>query len=151
MIRWAALGVAYLLMAGKLGMQEGAVALVGGGAAAWFSFALRRGVSRHFAFSGLPLGPLLRLAGALVRETASVGGVLFRAVLPGGRAIAGTVADQPFERGGEAPSEAARRGLVELGLSLSPNGYVLDEAAPGALILHRLAPQPASADRRWPL
>ncbi|MCR0981232.1 hypothetical protein [Roseomonas populi] len=148
--RWALLSGAYLLMAGQVQGAEIVVAVVGGGAAAWFSLALRRCAPKAFSFRAVRWRAFAGLPATLARETASVAAALLGSLSPGSRAR-GSVGGQPFEQGADMPEENARRALSVLGLSLAPNGFVLDEAAPGALPLHRLSPQPAAPDRRWPL
>jgi hypothetical protein len=77
-----------------------------------------------------------------------VGGVLIHAVA--GRHPSGILLRQPFATGATVPPDAARRAFVVLGASFAPNGVAVG-IAPGALLLHRLAPRPSSPDREWPL
>ena len=59
---------------------------------------------------------------------------------------------QPFRRGGDGPAAAARRALVTLGLSVAPNGYVLEIGDnQDDLSLHRLSPALPRPDPEWPL
>ncbi|MBP0492704.1 hypothetical protein [Roseomonas indoligenes] len=148
--RWALLSGAYLLMAGSVQGAEVAAAVIGGGAAAAFSMALRRCAPDPFSFGAVRWRAFASLPGTLVRETATVAAVLLRALFRA-EGERGSVAEQPFEHGPDSPEEAARRAFSVLGLSLAPNSYVLDEPVPGALALHRLSPQPPVPDRRWPL
>lgn len=58
---------------------------------------------------------------------------------------------QPFRQGtSDNPGDAGRRALVTLGLSLAPNGYVLDTPAAGGLLVHRLQPLPPAPNQEWP-
>jgi hypothetical protein len=63
----------------------------------------------------------------------------------------GVITRQPFRQGHDTPQDAGRRGLVTLGISLAPNGYVLSiPDSRNELVLHRLTPAAPSADRKWP-
>jgi hypothetical protein len=151
-LRFIAFALAYLLFAGQASLAECGMAVLCGLAATWLSLALRRRAKRPFRFASMPWRPFLGLPATMLRESARVGAALARALLPGS-APAGSTAPQPFQPGGEAAEEHARRALVVLGLSMAPNGFVLDDQPDGgsALLVHRLVPQAPATDRRWPL
>jgi len=150
LLRVVGLALLYLIFVGQLGWQEGAAALIGALLCCAFSLAQRRAAPQPFHFTPPPLRTVVSLLGALGRETGTVGLALLRAVT--GAPAGGQVTPQPFEPGGPDARDAARRALVILGLSLAPNGFVLDDTeAQEALPLHRLVPQPVAPDRRWPL
>ncbi|MFC0410135.1 hypothetical protein [Roseomonas elaeocarpi] len=150
LLRILGLALLYLAFVGQPTWQEAAAALIGAALFAGFSLAQRQTAPQPFRFSLPPLHAAVSLLGALGRETATVGLALLRAVI--GRPVRGEVTTQPFEPGGPDARDAARRALVILGLSLAPNGFVLDDTGEAeGLPLHRLAPQPVAADRRWPL
>ena len=142
----------YILFAGQVSVTEieaGAPAAI---AAAGFTVLLHRVTERPFRLKA----PWLRVLGeplaALLPDAVRVGRALLRALWRRPPGVVGPVTRQPFQEGGEDPASAARRGLVTLGSSLAPNGYVL--AIPdgeGALLLHRLAAVPPNPDQRWPL
>ncbi len=87
-------------------------------------------------------------------DTWRVGRVLLRTLAPGqahaARTAPGMLQIQPFRRGSDDPAEAGRRALVTLGLSLAPNGYVVDFATGSGLLIHRLQPVPPQPDQDWP-
>ncbi len=151
-IAWALLAGIYLVLVGQASATEVVAALLTGLVAALLSVAVRRTGKRRFRFRGVPWSLVLgRPALLLVSDTARVGAVLVRAVLHGPR-IHGATVRQAFARGGEDARDAARRGLVTLGVSLTPNSYVLrilDER--NEIRLHRLAERKPSANRAWPL
>ena len=142
----------YLLFAGEVSVTEieaGAPAAI---VAAGFAMLLHRAAERSFRLKA----PWPRVLGeplaALFPDAARVGGVLLRALWRRPLGPVGSVARQPFQEGGEDPASAARRGMVTLGSSLAPNGYVLGiPEGEGALLLHRLAAVPLDPDQQWPL
>ena len=144
----------YILFAGQVSVTEieaGAPAAV---AAAGFTVLLHRVAEPERAFR--LKAPWLRVLGkplaALFPDAVRVGRALLQALWRRPSSAVGLVVRQPFQEGGGDPASAARRGLVTLGSSLAPNGYVLgipDEEE--ALLLHRLAAVPPDPDQRWPL
>ncbi len=151
-VAWALLTGIYLVLAGQVSASEVVAGVVTGLVAALLSVAVRRDAGRQFRFRAVPWLVLLgRPALALVHDTARVGMALARAVLRG-QDVHGAVVRQAFARGGADAQDAARRGLVTLGVSLTPNSYVLrilDER--DEVRLHRLAERKPSPSREWPL
>lgn len=151
-VAWALLAGIYLVLAGEASTSEVVAAVVAGLAAALLSVAVRRTGERRFRFSGVPwLHVLGKPALNLATDTARVGAALARTVLRGPEAEGATVR-QVFAPGGEDAQDAARRGLVTLGVSLTPNSYtlrIMDER--DEMRLHRLAPRKPPANRAWPL
>ncbi len=149
---WGLLTGIYLVLAGQVSTSEVIAGVLTGLVAALLSVAVRMDAGRQFRFRGVPWTVLLgRPALALASDTARVGMALVRAVLRGPD-VHGAVVRQPFARGGADAQDAARRGLVTLGVSLTPNSYVLrilDER--DEMRLHRLAERKPSPDRAWPL
>lgn len=155
-VAWALMAGLYLVLAGTLSVSEGVAAALAGFLAALLSVAVRRTGERRFRFRGVPWPRLLvKPAQTLVSDTARVGAVLVRAVLRGPGvhdAPDGATARQNFARGGDDAQDAARRGLVTLAVSLTPNSYVLRIMdARDEMRLHRLAERKQSASRVWPL
>ena len=148
---WVLFAGIYLLLAGKITITE---ILAGAGATTVaLAFAvLRRGAARRRLRLRVPW---LQVIGAplvsLFPDAGRVALVLLRAVLRRPAGAAGSAVRQPFAPGTADPEDAGRRALVTLGISLAPNGYVLDLPNDGCcLLLHRLAPASPSADMRWP-
>jgi multisubunit Na+/H+ antiporter MnhE subunit len=155
-VAWALLTGLYLVFAGQVSVSEVVAGVLAGLAAALLSVAVRSKAKRRFRFHGVPWLLLLgRPALVLVTDTARAGGALARAVLHGPEvhgAPEGATVRQAFARGGDDAQDAARRGLVTLGVSLTPNSYVLrilDER--DEMRLHRLAEREPSANQAWPL
>ena len=155
-VAWALLTSLYLVLAGQVSTTEVVAGLLSALVGALLSVAARRVGGRRFRFRGVPWMVLLgRPAVVLVSDTARVGATLAHAVLqaPGVHGTPkGATVLQAFARGSEDPQDAARRGLVTLGVSLTPNSYVLrimDER--DEMRLHRLAERKPSANRAWPL
>ncbi len=149
---WALLTAFYLTLAGQASAVEVSAGVLAGLTGALLSAAVRRTGERRFAFRGVPwLHVLGRPALALASETAQVGRTLARAVLRGPDAP-GAVVRQEFAPGSEDAGSAGRRGLVTLGLSLTPNSFVLrvPDGRDG-MRLHRLAARAPSENRDWPL
>ena len=151
-VAWALLAGLYLVLAGQVSTTEVVAGLLSALVGALLSVAVRRVGGRRFRFRGVPWMVLLgRPAVVLVSDTARVGATLAHAVLqaPG---VHGATVRQAFARGNENSQDAARRGLVTLGVSLTPNSFVLrimDER--DEMRLHRLAERKPSANRAWPL
>ena len=153
-VTWALLTGIYLVLAGETSTTEVVAGLLTGLVAALLSVAVRKDAGRRFRFRGVPWLLLLgQPALVLVSDTARVGVALARTILRGPEgAPDGSIMRQAFARGGEDAKDAARRGLVTLGISLTPNTYVLrimDER--DEMRLHRLAERKPSVNRAWPL
>lgn len=151
MRRWLAIFLllcgAYVLFVGPFSASEALAmlpALLGG-------FGLAMLQSRHKTRTLTLRAPWLRLAArlavALVTDTLAVGTQLLRVLA---RTGTGHVSAQPFQPGGADARAAGRRGLVILGTSLAPNGFVTG-ITDDALTLHRLAPAARAKDTAWPL
>ena len=147
---WCVLAAFYLLFAGEVSRSEVLAGAPAAGAAACFTLLQARRERRLV----LPL-PRLRFIGrslaGLVTDTARVGWRLLVAVWRRPAGQAGLIARQRFRPGDDNATDAGRRALVTLGLSIAPNGFAVG-LAPGedALLVHRLVAVPADADRDWP-
>lgn len=144
------LGGFYLLCAGVTTVDEDAAAAITAGLAAAYATLVRAKAGRRFAL-GAPwhrviCTPVLQLAPDAWR----VAQVLAHGLIgPAGR---GRMVRQPFRHGGRGPSDAGRRALVTLSLSVAPNTYAADlPDGAEALLLHQLAQAASSPDREWPL
>jgi len=146
-LRWALLAGLYLVLAGETETAELVAAALAGAAAMALSLLLRYAAERHFRL-GAPRGRIaLKLPWALLRDSHRVMLALLKASIA---RHSGAVVRQPFPRMGEGATSAGHRALGVLLASLAPNGYVLAEEK-DALLIHRLAPAPPSADRVWPI
>lgn len=142
----------YILFAGEASATEIAAGVPAAIAVAGFTVLLHRVAGRPFRLKAPWLRVLAGPLAALLPDAVRVGRVLLRALWRRPPGAVGSMVRQPFQKGGEDPASAARRGLVTLGSSLAPNGYVLDiPDGEGALLLHRLAAVPSDPDQRWPL
>ena len=142
----------YLLLAGALSSTELLTAVPVAMAFTGLTILLRLRRDRHVSPPWPPVRACLHALASLLLDSGRVGRALMRALLHGPADAAGTVTPQPFHVGGRRdPSDAGRRGLVILGTSLAPNGFVLglspDEKN---LLLHRLVPVEPSRDTEWP-
>lgn len=152
LVTWVVFLGAYFLFAGQVSATEIVAGVPSSAAVGCFAVVLHRTQSRRFRLQG----PWWRILGlplaAVFPDAARVGRVLLRAVRRRPFGAVGVVAPQAFRPGGDDPAAASRRGLVTLGCSLAPNGYVLEiQQAAKTLLLHRLAPVPPNPDTDWPL
>ncbi len=148
-VSWLLLFPLYLLLAGQVSGEEVVAGILIAAVAASSGVLVSRFGGRfafRFRLGWIRLVP--QVAGQLATDLFRVGRVLVAALA--GRPQSAGIVRQPFEPGDPTPVHAARRGLVELGVSFAPNGLALG-IAPGTLLVHRLAPQPIAADREWPL
>jgi hypothetical protein len=148
-LAWVAFAALYLLLAGQVSAEEMvAASLIGFGILAFSRHLVH--LASHRLKLRLPWWRLLRsTAASLAKETVRVAALL----LPWRPFGEGVVMQQPFAFGGDAPADVARRGAVQLALSMAPNGIVLARPEGSeSLPVHRLDPrQPASPDRCWPV
>lgn len=138
----------YLVLAGQVSTDEVIAALLAGAAATGLALAVPRVAARHFDFAGVPWARLLLATlRSLASETWQVGLRLLRPRPQGGRIVR-----WPLQAHGDRRQKAARRGLVTLGLSLTPNGYMLSVLPDREEVLvHQLVPDDPPPNREWPL
>ena len=147
---WVVLLGLYILFAGTVSVTELIAGLVAVTVTAGLLVALRH-EPRRSVRARPPVRIVLHSTVAVFADAWHVGRVLLRAILRRPDGQAGQVVRQPFRQGGDDAREAGRRGIVVLAASLAPNGYVLHiPNKENALVLHRLAPAPATGDREWP-
>jgi multisubunit Na+/H+ antiporter MnhE subunit len=137
---WAALVGVWLLLVDTFRLDE---LIVGAGAAAIgatvASAVLRRGYIEFWPRARWWLEAPYVLADA-IRDCAVLGGALWRRAVRGER-VQGGMSRVPFEHGGQNGRDGARRALVNFGISLTPNSYVVDIDPEGnSLLVHRLVP-----------
>ena len=143
----------YALFAGEVSRNEAIAGVTLAVVMTAYASLLRRLRHRHLSLASAPWAHLvLGSAASLVSDTLRVGAVLLRSLNRRPRGAVGLVSRQPFRSGSDNPRDAGRRGLVTLGISLAPNGYVLELPAGGdAIILHRLVDVAPATDRKWPV
>ena len=115
---------------------------------------LLRSRSRRFAYPQGAAGATMRAIAAILPDSVRVGRELGLAIIQHRTTSRGCIAMQPFQTGDEGGQDAARRALTILGISLSPNGFVID-APPGntspAIAVHQLRQAPPKPDPEWPV
>lgn len=144
-ISWTALfeGL-YLLLAGNLSQAE---ILVGAGVAILAGSLLtlaRRLRLIRFRPKVRWLVPFLRLPAATLHESWMLMAALFRQVLRR-RRISGFWVEVPYQGGGDDGRSSARRALTTLGVTFTPNDYVVS-IAPGrtSVLIRQLVEGPLS-------
>ncbi len=142
---WGLLSLGYLLLVGQLSADEIGLALACGLAAAGWSVAIRRVAVLGFRFEPAAAWVIITAVAKLPRTIAAVATALLHA-------RNGTVVWELFIRGRDLDlSDAARRAVVLLAVSLTPDKFALrlphgrDE-----IELHSLVGSPAQSDLRWP-
>lgn len=151
LLLWPVLLGAYLLLAGAASSTELIAGIPTALAASLFAVLLHHLANRQLTLRAPWLRLLARVARSLVSDSVRVGAVLLHSLWRRPPGAVGSQIRQPFRNGDDTPLSAGRRGLVTLGLSLAPNGFVI--AMPGgedAILLHRLVPAPPSDDQIWP-
>ena len=148
---WIALTCFYLLFAGQASMSEMIAGVPSGAMATCFAVLLRQARSRPLRLQApwprVVGRPLVSLFPDAVWVRKVLLSVLWRR--PGG--AIGMVSHQPCRHGGNDAANAGRRGLVTLGLSLAPNGYVLSiPDHQDVLLMHRLVAAAPDPDAEWP-
>lgn len=143
---WALLSLVYLLLVGQLSADEIGLALACGLGAAVWSAAIRKVSVLRFRFEPTAAAVMITALAKLPRAMADVAIALIRA-------RSGTVIREPFVRGRDLdPADAARRAVVLLAVSLTPDKFALRIArGRDEIDLHSLVGPPAPADMRWPV
>jgi multisubunit Na+/H+ antiporter MnhE subunit len=140
---WAGLFVLWLLFVDSLAPAELVAGVVAAAAAASVAESVRESGYLRFA----PRARWLRYAPALAVEIVSdcgrLAGALWRQLVRGEPA-AGSFVSVPFHHGEDTSTDAARRALVNLAVTITPNTYVIDFGHETVLI-HKLVPGPLDA------
>ncbi len=143
----------YQLLAGSPSASETYAGIPVAIAGAVLALLLRQR-SRRFDYPRGAARAALRAVGAILPDSLRVGRELALATMQRRRPSRGRITQQPFHAGGEDGHDASRRALVILGVSLSPNGFVID-APPGGtsptIGIHQLRPAPPRPDPEWPV
>ena len=149
-IFWLMLAAFYALFAGEVSITEAIAGLVATGGAAAYGALLHRSRSRRLTLWAPCLRVIAGPLAALVPDAWRVGRGLLKVLWRRPDGPAGVLSRQPFREGGRASEDAGRRGVVTLGLSLAPNGYVVS-IEDDAIVLHRLVAAAPNVDRAWPV
>jgi multisubunit Na+/H+ antiporter MnhE subunit len=139
---WAALLIIWLLLVDTLDPEELLVGAVAASVAASVALAVhRRGYIRFW-----PRAAWFRQTPALVWDVIAdcglLAGALWRKVVLR-QPVRGIMIRVPFHHGGDNGRDGARRALVNIAVSLTPNSYVVDiDPEADSLLVHRLVPGP---------
>ena len=140
----------YLFLAGSLGTVEIVSALVCCTLGTTLAVGLSLVAKTHFTLRPAPRAILRPLASALP-EFLTVGRELVGVALRGAGRHHGDYVHQPFDFGADTPSEAGRRAVTLIGVSLAPRTFVVrGNRADDSILLHGFPAKPVSPDRRWP-
>ena len=151
-VAWAAFFGCFLLFAGQPSWSEAGAGVPAAWLAAAFFLYSRRSEGRRLAFRRAPWRKLATPLAALLPDAVRVGRVLLQTLRRRPDGECGARQAQPFLHGDDSAPDAGRRGLVTLGVSFAPNGYVLDiPDGADTMLVHRLQPVPPRADHMWPL
>jgi len=139
---WAAMLAAWVALVDTIALQE----LVLGAAAAVAAAAIAFEVHRRGYVSFRPRARWLlqvpRLAWSVLADCALLAGALWRCVVRR-EAVRGTTIRVPFDYGDDNGRDGARRALVNLSVSLTPNSFVIDiDPEAHGLLVHQLVAQP---------
>jgi branched-subunit amino acid ABC-type transport system permease component len=145
-----AAAAAYLLLAGQASRTEFTAAAPVVLITAGFAVALHRTASRPMRLSSPALLVMAHALRSLLPDTVRVARALMWAIWKRPPGAIGPCIHQPFRHGSGSADDAGRRAAVTLGLSLAPNGYVLDLDGQADIPLHRLTPAGVAPDREWP-
>lgn len=148
---WIVLTCFYLLFAGQASVSEMIAGVPAAALATCIALLLRRARSRPLRLRA----PWPRVVGrplaSLFPDAVRVGRVLLAALRRRPDGPVGMSSRQPFRHGDDDAADAGRRGLVTLGISLAPNGYVLSiPDGQDVLLMHRLVPSAPDSDTEWP-
>ena len=135
---WASLLVMWLLLVDTTDPQE----LAAGAVAAALAATLATAVHQRGYIRFQPRVRWLRytpgLAWNVLTDCWLLGAALWRRVVLR-QAVTGTMVRVPFEYGGDSGRDGARRALVNFGISLTPNSFVVDiDPEAHSLLIHQL-------------
>ena len=142
---WAAMFVAWIALDDTIARPELVVGAVAAAIAAAIAFTVQRRGYISFQPRARWLMQIPRLAWTVLADCALLGGALWRRVVRR-EAVEGTTIRVPFDYGGDNPRDGARRALVNVGVSLTPNSFVIDiDPEAGSLLVHQLVARPLDA------
>ena len=139
---WVALWLVWLLLVDTFQVEEVVAGMVGAAVAATVATAVREQGYMSFFPRGRWLLEVPALAGRVIADSGVLAAALWRHVVRG-QPVHGSMVRVPFDHGGLGGRDAARRALVNVGVSLTPNSFVIDIDPEGDILLvHRLVPGP---------
>jgi len=139
---WLAMFAAWIALVDSVALPELLVGLTAATVAALVAYEVhRRGyISFRPRFRWLLQSP--RLVRSVLADSATLGYALWRRVVRR-EPVHGTTIRIPFDYGGDNGRDGARRALVNLSVSLTPNSYVIDIDPEGhSLLVHQLVARP---------
>lgn len=148
---WLILLVVYLLLVGRLALEEIAAGLVAAALAAAALTVVRVQSGWNFSFPPGWLAALSRAVADAFRGCV----IMLKAICerPAKRRSGGRIEEINFDPGNDIPACRARRSLVIAAVSLAPDGFVLGvNRQRHKLVLHRYGKSGAApASKEWPL
>jgi multisubunit Na+/H+ antiporter MnhE subunit len=142
LVWWAALLIGWLLLVDTFDPDELVVGAVGAFLAAAVAVAVhRRGYIRFWPRAAW-LAHVPSLAWSVLVDCWLLAGALWRKVALR-RPVQGSTLRVPFHYGGDNGRDGARRALVNVSVSLTPNTFVIDiDPEADSLLVHQLVPRP---------
>jgi len=142
---WLAMFVAWVALVDTIAFPELVLGAAAAGVAAAIAFAVHRRGYIAFRPRARWLLRVPRLAWTVLADCVLLGGALWRRIVRR-EAIAGRTIRVPFDYGNDDGRDGARRALVNLSVSLTPNSFVIDiDPEAHSLLVHQLVAQPLDA------
>ena len=139
---WLAMFAAWLLLVDTVAPQELVLGAGAAAVAAGIAFTVQRRGYIRFNPRLCWLAQTPRLAWTVLADCALLAGALWRRVVKR-EDVQGTSIRVPFDYGGDNGRDGARRALVNLSVSLTPNSFVIDiDPEAHSLLVHQLVARP---------
>lgn len=139
---WAAMFAAWFALVDTVAMPEIVLGAFAAAIAAAVAVAVHRRGYIRFRPRARWLRQTPRLAWTVVADSALLAGALWRRVVHG-EAVEGRTLRIAFDHGGDNGRDGARRALVNLSISLTPNSFVIDiDPEAHSLLVHQLVARP---------
>jgi len=142
---WAAMFAAWVALVDTVAPQELVLGAFAAGIAAAVAYAVHRRGYITFRPRARWLTQTPRLMWTVLADCALLAGALWRRVVRGDE-VTGRTIRIAFDYGGEDGRDGARRALVNLSVSLTPNSFVVDiDPEANSLLVHQLVARPLDA------
>ncbi len=139
---WLAMFAGWIALVDTIAFQELVLGAAAAAVAASIAFEVHRRGYIAFRPRARWLAQVPRLVWTVVTDCVLLGGALWRCVV-GHEAIAGRTIRVPFDYGSDDGRDGARRALVNLSVSLTPNSFVIDiDPEAHSLLVHQLVARP---------
>jgi len=139
---WAALVIVWLVLVDTLRGDEAIVGTVAAGIGATVATAVHRRGYIRFRPRAAWLREAPYVAAAVLVDCGLLAAALWRRVVRR-EPVHGATIRVPFDHGGDSGRDGARRALVNFGVSMTPNSYVVDiDPEADSLLVHRLVDVP---------